>query len=120
MLSITTIYDHDIYLGGRSSLWWFGTPSIEILPAKKFAKQARNHAYVFAVVRLPEEVWLPVDRDTTEDPPDTQRLPPELAEVHDAFASLNNDILPLSTDYDHAIDLLPGAKVPYGLIYPLS
>jgi hypothetical protein len=53
---MTTIYDLDIYIAGRSGLWWFRTPSIEILPPKRFAKDARNHAYVFAIVKLPEEV----------------------------------------------------------------
>lgn len=120
LLSMTTIHDLDIHISGQSGHWWFGTPAIEILPPKKFAKQARNHAYVFAVVRLPEEVWLPIDREPTEEPPDPSRLPPELAEVHDAFASQITDILPSSTEHDHTIDLLPGTKVPYGPIYPLS
>ena len=56
LLSMTTIHDLDIHLAGRSGLWWFGTPSIEALPPKRFAKEARNYAHVFAVVKLPEEV----------------------------------------------------------------
>jgi hypothetical protein len=56
LLSMTTIHDLDIYIAGRSGLWWFGTPSIEILPPKRFAKKARNHAHVFAIVKLPKEV----------------------------------------------------------------
>jgi hypothetical protein len=117
---MTTIHDLDIHIAGRSGLWWFGTPSIEILPPKRFAKNARNHAHVFAVVKLPEEVWLPIDRDADETPPEPYRLPPELAKFHDFFLSQNSKTLPSSNEHDHAIDLTPGAKVPYGPIYPLS
>lgn len=120
LLSMTTIHDLDIYIAGRSGLWWFGMPFVEILTPKRFAKKARNHAHVFAVVKLPEEVWLPVDRDTDETPPEHYRLPPELTKFHDFFSSQNSKTLPSSNEYDHAIDLVPGAKVPYGPIYPLS
>jgi hypothetical protein len=53
---MTTIHDLDIYIAGRSGLWWFRTPSIEILLPKRFAKNARNYVYIFAVVKLPKEV----------------------------------------------------------------
>jgi hypothetical protein len=47
-------------------------------------------------------------------------LPPELAKFHDFFLSQNSKTLPLLNEHDHAINLIPGAKVPYGPIYPLS
>jgi hypothetical protein len=117
---MTTIHDLDIHIAGRSGLWWFRMPSIEILLLKRFAKNARNHAYVFAVVKLPKEVWLPIDRDADETLPEPYRLPPELAKFHDFFLSQNSKTLPSSNKHNHAIDLTPGAKVPYGPIYPLS
>lgn len=120
LLSMTTIYDLDIYIAGRNNLWWFGTPSIEVLPPRQFTRKTRNHTHVFAVVKLPEEVWLPVDRDTDETPPEYHLIPPELAEFHDVFSSQNSKTLPSSNEYNHTIELIPGAKVPYGPIYPLS
>lgn len=120
LLSMTTIHDHDIHIAGRSRQWWFESKALEILKPKRFAKAARTHAHAFAVVRLPEEVWLPVDRNDTEEPTDLHHLPPEVASFHDFFSSKNSKILPSSNAYDHAIDLVPGAHVPYGPIYPLS
>lgn len=120
LLSMTTIHDLDIYIAGQSGLWWFGTLSIKALSPKRFAKEARNHAHVFAVVKLPEEVWLPIDREHDEASSELHRLPPELAGFHDVFSPQNSKTLPPSNEHDHTIDLTPGAKVPYGPIYPLS
>jgi hypothetical protein len=117
---MTTIHDHDIYLAGRTRHWWFGTEAIQILTPKRFAKAAKHHAHVFAVVAMPEEVWLPVDGDTAESSSKPHLKHPELRQFHDFFSSENSEILPSSSAYDHAIDLLPNAHVPYGPIYPLS
>jgi hypothetical protein len=47
-------------------------------------------------------------------------LPAELSKFNDFFSSQNSKTLPSSNEYDHSIDLEPGARVPYGPIYPLS
>lgn len=117
---MTTIHDEDIHIAGRSRLWWFEAPSIQLLPPKRFAKAARNHAHVFAVVRMPEEIWLPTDSDDTEQPSNHERYYTEVPELRDMFARAKTQILPSSSAYDHTIDLLPHARVPYGPIYPLS
>ncbi|OKP11122.1 Transposon Ty3-G Gag-Pol polyprotein, partial [Penicillium subrubescens] len=63
---------------------------------------------------------LPIDRDNDETAPETYRLPPELSKFNEFFLSQNSKTLPSSNKYDHAINLVTGAKVLYRPIYPLS
>lgn len=120
LLSMTTIHDEDIYLAGRLRRWWFGNGSFEVLTPKRFARAAQRHAYVFAVVKMPEEIWLPVDGNDTEPPSKPYLQYPELEPFHEFFSSENAQALPPSSAHDHAIDLLSDTQVPFGPIYPLS
>ncbi|OOO05787.1 RNA-directed DNA polymerase (Reverse transcriptase) [Aspergillus oryzae] len=89
------------------------------LSAHKFAKSCRNLAYVFAVVKPPEEVWLPDDSRS----PALQyvgEIPQELKGYEDVFSKQKSKIMPPRKATDHAIELIDGETPPYGPIYPLS
>lgn len=47
-------------------------------------------------------------------------LPDKYKEFQDVFNKQNADQLPPSRPYDCPIDLLPGAPIPYGRVFPLS
>jgi hypothetical protein len=115
---MTTFEDHHIHLSPANRQWWFETPSIEILSPHKFAKQCCNHAHIFAVVKLPEEIWLLEEQETSYQP--IKKLPQELQGFTDVFSSQSSKSLLLSKTTDHAIDLKDGESPLFGPIYPLS
>lgn len=118
LLSMTMLRDHRIHLSTWNRKWWFESSPTELLSPHKFTKASRNHAHVFAVVRMPEEVWLPHDDETTQ--PATTDLPRELLQFYDVFSAERSRTLPSRKDTDHAIDVAPDESPPYGPIYPLS
>jgi len=101
--------------------WWFEhkKETMEWLKPHQFAKACRNQARVFAVVKTPEEVWLPPE-DEEESAEDRERIPPELAAFRDVFEAQNSKIMPPRKETDHSIELKGDASPPYGPIYPLS
>lgn len=116
---MTTMSDLKIHLSPWNRKWWFEFSSIELVSAHKFAKSCRNLAYVFAVVKPPEEVWLPDDSRS----PALQyvgEIPPELKGYEDVFSKQKSKIMPPRKATDHAIELIDGETPPYGPIYPLS
>jgi hypothetical protein len=64
-LPMTTLRDIHIHLSLAARQWWFEVPSVELLPLHQFAKKCRNASHVFAVVKLPEEIWLPGETEST-------------------------------------------------------
>ena len=117
LLSMTTLCDLRIHLSAWNRKWWFETSATELLSPHKFTKASRNHANVFAVVKMPEEVWLPHDDET---PQSDTNLPPELQHFRDVFSAERSKTLPSRKDTDHAIDVVHYQSPPYGPIYPLS
>lgn len=101
--------------------WWFEhkKETIEWLEPHQFAKACKNQAHVFAVVKTPEEVWLPPEEEE-ESTANQDRIPPELSAFQDVFEAQNSKIMPPRKETDHSIDLKEDASPPYGPIYPLS
>ena len=119
LLSMTTLQAYHIHLSPYNYQWWFETPQIKALNRFQFAKECRNHAYVFAITKMPEEIWLPDEPDV--DPVlNTQGLPTEFQAFQDVFSSDNAAALPPSRATDHAITMVEGESPPWGPIYPLS
>jgi hypothetical protein len=71
---MTTLQDHKILLDPSNQHWWFKTPTFEILPRRKFVKACRNHAYVFAIVKMPEDIWLPGEEEEEERKDEKEKL----------------------------------------------
>lgn len=115
---MTTLEDHHIYLSAWNRQWWFEVSTISHQKPHKFVKTCRNLTHVFAVVKMPEDIWLPTD--TNESSPNLDKLPAELEKFHDVFSAERSKILPSQKSTDHAIDLKDGETPPYGPIYPLS
>jgi hypothetical protein len=80
--------------------------------------ESRNYATMFAVVKLPEEIWLPEEKDASSTTLDS--IPSELAEFGDVFSTEDSKTLPPHPPWDHSIDLSPHETPPFGPIYPLS
>jgi hypothetical protein len=118
LLSITILKDLRIHLSLWNQQWWFEVSSILHLNPHQFTKSCRNYAYIFAVVKLPEDIWLPMDPDET--PRDSEGIPTELRDFHDVFSAQRSKMLPSQKSIVHAIDLKDGEAPPYGPIYPLS
>ena len=118
LLSNTTIKDHDIFIGGSESRWWFNHDwkKQEKTPIKKFLHQARNKATVFLIydIDLPP---LPGDEDT---PQEKATIPIELQSFRDVLSDDDSGSRPLHPNAIHPINLEPGTSPPYGPIYPLS
>ncbi|XP_053486038.1 uncharacterized protein LOC128610642 [Ictalurus furcatus] len=68
--------------------------------------------------RAPRSLW-PL---TVESPlsPASVKIPPEYHDLHEVFSKERASCLPPHRPYDCAIDLLPGASLPWGRVYPLS
>ena len=118
LLSMTTVRDEHIDFSPYKRQWWYVALSYSIATPHQFVKECRNHAYVYAVVKMPEEVWLP--GDDREDPTSSEGLPSELLAYRDIFAPENAKTLPPQKATDHTIELKDGETPPYGPIYPLS
>ena len=119
LLSRTFLNEFDITLHPRVNHWWFGTKSFDLVNPHRFAKLSRNSATIYALVKMPEQVWLP-DEDTTDSTTDLSRVPPELEGYLDVFDHEKASTLPISKASDHAIEIEEGKTPPYGPIYPLS
>jgi transposase InsO family protein len=115
---MTTVRDEHIDFSPYKRRWWYVVPSYSIATPHQFVKECRNQAYVYAVVKLPEEVWLP--GDNLENPTSSEGLPSELLAYKDVFAPENAKTLPPQKATDHTIELKDGETPPYGPIYPLS
>jgi hypothetical protein len=118
LLSRTTLDEFDIILRLRTSEWWFGANKFELLNPYQFAKKVRNKAYIYALVKMLEHVWLPgedQDQEISE-----HDIPSELEAYRDVFDHERAGTLPRNKTTDHAIDLEEGTTAPYGPIYPLS
>jgi transposase InsO family protein len=115
---MTTVRDEHIDFSPYKRQWWYVAPSYSIATPHQFVKECRNHAYVYAVVKMPEEVWLP--GDDLENPTSSEGLPSELLAYRDVFAPENAKTLPPQKATDHTIELKDGETPPYGPIYPLS
>jgi hypothetical protein len=87
LLSMTTVRDEHIDFSPYKRRWWYVVPSYSIATPHQFVKECRNQAYVYAVVKLPEEVWLP--GDNLENPTSSEGLPSELLAYKDVFAPEN-------------------------------
>lgn len=116
---MTTMSDLKIHLLLWNCKWWFEFLLIELVSAHKFAKSCRNLAYVFAVVKPPEEVWL-LDDSRSPALQYVGEIPPELKGYEDVFSKQKSKIMPPRKAMDHAIELIDGKTPPYGPIYPLS
>lgn len=121
LLSNTTIQEMRIVLAPWRKQWWFEykKETMEWLEPHQFAKACRNQARVFAVVKTPEEVWLPPEEEE-ELTASRDRVPPELTAFRDVFEAQNSRIMPPRKETDHSIELKEDASPPYGPIYPLS
>ena len=119
LLSMTALSDESIHLEPLSRNWWFNIQihQFSILSPRKFMKACRNQACVYAVIKAPEELYLPDEDDAAES---FSPLPKEFADFQDCLATAQTTILPPKGAPEHAIDLLPGSTPPYGPIYPLS
>ncbi|KAJ5267259.1 hypothetical protein N7478_010067 [Penicillium angulare] len=102
--------------------WWFEhkRKTMEWLKPHQFAKACRNQAHIFAVIKTPEEVWLPPEEEEDESIASRDRIPPELLAFQDVFEAQNSKIMPPRKETDHSIELKEDTSPPYGPIYPLS
>lgn len=119
LLSMTTMQQHQIRLDAPTRRWWYQSQDMKLLNGHKFAKVCRNHAYVFAVVKMPEEIWLPGDPNVLQTG-NTQTLPVEFEPFRDVFSKEGARTLPSSKQAQHAIKIIDGESPPWGPIYPLS
>ncbi|OQE16552.1 hypothetical protein PENFLA_c027G03970 [Penicillium flavigenum] len=119
LLSRTFINEFDVILRPSVDKWWFGVKSFELQNPHKFAKQSRNAAVIYALIKMPEEVWLP-DENIGASKLDRDRIPPELEAYLDVFDHEKSGTLPRTKVSDHAIELEEGKAPPFGPIYPLS
>jgi hypothetical protein len=119
LLSRTFINEFDVILRPSVDKWWFGVKGFELQKPHKFTKQSKNAAVIYALIKMPEEVWLP-DEDTDVPAKNQDRIPPELEEYRDVFDHEKAGTLPRTKASDHAIELEEGKTPPYGPIYPLS
>ena len=119
LLSMTVLTQESIHIEPATRKWWFNTqihqPSI--LPPRQFMKVCKNQACVYAVIKAPEELYLPDEEDAGGDP---LPLPKEFADFQDCLSTAQTTLLPAQGSAEHAIDLLPGTTPPYGPIYPFS
>ena len=118
LLSKTTLDDLDISLRPKTSSWWFENKDFELLQPHQFAKAAKNEAMIFAVLKLPEEIWLPDEEELKSFNSDD--VPPELEAFRDVFDHDKAGLLPRVKNSDHAIEIENNGTVPHGPIYPLS
>lgn len=124
LLSMTSLVEMKIYLIPNGQKWWFEAPSMELCSPHRFAKKARNHAFVYAVICLPEEIPAKVMeakvKQDSEKGTETPRIPTELQDYSDVFSAEGSKYLFPHGSSDHAIELKDGTDPPYGPIYPLS
>lgn len=125
LLSMTTFYDHQMYLAAPLNHFWFGiTPTlIECLSPHRFAKVTRNCAKVYAIVATPPQVFLPGDHDNDNEKPvlrKTEEIEPEFQRFKKVFEADRAKIVLPHGPSDHAIQTTPGEEPPFGPIYPLS
>jgi hypothetical protein len=118
---MTTFQDHFVHLSPWNRQWWFETTTAAttLLNPRKFAKACRNQAHVFAIVKMPEEIWLPDEEDHSTNT-NSVELPPELKRFADVFSTERSKDMPPRKATDHAIEMTNGGTPPYGPIYPLS
>ena len=118
LLSMTALTQQSIHIEPATRKWWFNIQihQLSILTPRKFIKACKNQACVYAVIKAPEELYLP-DEDDGGDP---SPLPKEFADFQDCLSTAQTVLLPSKGSPEHTIDLLPGTAPPYGPIYPLS
>ena len=81
-------------------------------------KAYKNQACVYAVIKAPEELFLPDKDDNAAEI--FSLLPKEFADFQDCLFTAQTTLLPAEGSPEHTIDLLPGTTPPYGPIYPSS
>ena len=99
---------------------------IQLISATEFAKLAHEEPLLVGSIKPWTErasAKASVDDESLTDA-DVSALPDHIPACYhdyaDVFSKARSDILPECRPYDHAIDLEPGAAIPYGLIYRLS
>jgi len=123
ILGMPALSQLGILLFPQTQSWWFvqETDVVKLTNPKKFLKQCRREARVFAVLIHPNApTALFPDEEEAKTPRKTDEIPPELMEFKDVMDISNSDILPSFKPTDHKIDLLPNTTPPVGPIYPLS
>ena len=120
LFSMAALTEESIHLDPFTRKWWFNVriSQVTLLKPKQFKRECRKVAFVYALMRMPEEVYIP-EEDEGGDPAPAP-LPKEFADFQDRVTATTTLPLPRRTAADHAIDLLPGTTPPYGPIYPLS
>ncbi|KAL0151898.1 hypothetical protein M9458_052790 [Cirrhinus mrigala] len=83
-----------------------------------------KHCHTNCLVNLPTSTIAPVFLSSTRiespDPVSTPEIPAEYMVFQDVFTKQAATLLPPHRPWDCAIDLLPGAQLPKGRVYPLS
>jgi hypothetical protein len=126
LLSRGFLDDARIHLIPYRDHWYFDVHQsrLEMLPPKKFTKECRGHACVYAVILTHEEECPPLEEgDPGGTPPNPVRkedVPECLWEFLEFFNTNSAAILPANKKTDHAIELLPGTDAPHMPIYPLT
>ena len=85
----------------------------------KFVKISQNTAIIYALVKMPEEIWL-LDEDGNHPYLNVSKILPELEAYLDVFDHEKAGTLPRTKLSDHAIKTKEGKTPPYRPIYPLS
>lgn len=122
LLSMTTLHDHNIYIGARARQWWYNTPpsKFELQTVAEFTKASRNHAYVYAITAVEDPIISLENDKKLAGRNEPAEIPTELLPWASVFNDSNARMLPAHKNTDHAIDLQDGTEPPYGPIYPLS
>lgn len=123
LLGMPALSKLGILLFPQAQSWWFvqETDTIKLTNPKKFLKQCKQEACVYALLVHPDvPTALFPDEEETKTSRNVEEIPPELQEFKDVMDITNSDILPSSKPTDHKIDLLPDTVPPVGPIYPLS
>ncbi|KAI2647767.1 Retrotransposon-derived protein PEG10 [Labeo rohita] len=112
----------DIVLGHR----WLTRPNPIINWRSGEFRKWSSRCYQECLKELPKPVitttHLSVCSTSVESPNSSQTffIPPEYQAFQDVFSKVTATHLPPHRPWDCAIDLLPGAKLPKGRVYPLS
>ncbi|KAF4332523.1 gag polymerase env poly [Fusarium beomiforme] len=120
LLSESTLVDLHIITDHARREWWFrhNWEQSKILTPRRFERECRNKARIFAITQIENSEVIPDEDDTGEQ--GNTEVPPEFREFIDVFSSEKASGIPEYKNTDHRIDLLPGKSPPYGPIYPLS
>lgn len=123
LIGMHTLAANKIHLSTHNQEWWYETQKdrLKLLNARRFAKEARNAAFIYAISAVPSDNLVHLeDEEMAKGHQNSGEIPKELQGFKDVFADTQAGILPSHKETDHSIDLIPNTTPPHGPIYPLS